>query len=663
MFVTEKGLFKSMKWTKKSTIVVLFAVLLGAGAVYGQADDETCLSCHFDEELVGFNKLGEEIPMYVTGEDLAASAHAGMSCVDCHEDLYDFDDYPHDEDLAPVNCANCHDEISEIYDNSAHGMATTNKLAPTCSSCHGTHKILTHTDAEAMTSKKNLPYTCSNCHHKQVITEDPDVKITDSFDRYMRGIHAEGIAKGIGSAASCDDCHGIHDLKRASDPRSKVNKMQLPTTCSKCHNDIFIQYSRGIHGKALAAGILDSPNCADCHGEHEILQIKDPNSPVNAANLSDYVCGKCHNDPQLVEKFGLGEDRFTSYQDTYHGLAIKGRSIKAANCASCHKAHDILPASNPASSIHPDNLTSTCQKCHINANYAFASSYTHKSALNQYGDINEVIAIIYIVAIVLIIGGMLVHNFIILGRYLYEKQKKIKAEPTVKRFSGNMVFQHLVVTVTFIILVITGFALKYPDAWWVNVLNFFGMYESARSVLHRIAAIGLVYISIHHALWFLFSKKGRKQFKEILPVKNDIGMIIQNLKYHMGLAEEKPKFGFYDYTMKAEYWALVWGTIVMVITGTVLWYPTFYTSFMPAWVVSISETIHFYEAWLATLAIAVFHFFFVMFHPDQYPMSFTWLNGKMTVREIEHHHPGWYEQLKEEETDIPPDSHKEEVIK
>lgn len=86
----------------------------------------------------------------------------------------------------------------------------------------------------------------------------------------------------------------------------------------------------------------------------------------------------------------------------------------------------------------------------------------------------------------------------------------------------------------------------------------------------------------------------------------------------------------------------------MAMTGFVLWFPTFFTSFLPAWVVQLSETIHFYEAWLATLAIGVFHFFFVIFHPDQYPMSFTWLDGKMTMDEIEHHHPQWYEKLNQE---------------
>jgi cytochrome b subunit of formate dehydrogenase len=196
----------------------------------------------------------------------------------------------------------------------------------------------------------------------------------------------------------------------------------------------------------------------------------------------------------------------------------------------------------------------------------------------------------------------------------------------------------------FRVLVITGFALRYPNAWWVSVLNYVGIFEEARSVIHRIAAVLLIYISVHHTLFLILTKRGRYEFRAFLPSIRDIKQVFQNLRFHLGLTSDKPKFDRYDYTEKAEYWALVWGTIMMALTGFILWFPTFFTSFMPAWVVKISETIHFYEAWLATLAIGVFHFFFVIFHPEQYPMSFSWLTGKMPVEEAEEHHPMWLEK-------------------
>lgn len=632
--------------TKVIFATFLIAILAGFSPALAQSDNETCLGCHNDNTLVGVGHDGKELSMFVSPGMLDSSVHAGMTCIDCHADLANTKDYPHAETLKPANCVTCHDDVDKIYQSSAHGAAIANNpKAPSCASCHDKHKILSHINPEATTSANKLPYTCSSCHHALVLKSDPDVRIADSFDRYMRGIHAEGVRKGIGSAASCNDCHGMHDLRKASDATSTVNKMNIPKTCSKCHNDIYIQYSRGVHGKALAAGILDSPNCTDCHGEHEILQINDPGSPVNSANLSDYVCAKCHNDPRINEKFGLVKGKFTSYQDSYHGLAVKGGSIKAATCASCHKAHDILPKTNTASSIHPDNLTATCMKCHPKANAQFASSYSHNAEVAEFTTLDSWVRNIYILAIVIIIGSMLVHNLIIVSRFIIEKHRQNKGEPTVERFTGGMVYQHLIVTVAFILLVVTGFALKYSDQWWVKVMNSVGIYEGARGVIHRIAAVLLVYISIHHALFLLMTKRGKLELRAMMPNLQDLKDIKINMLYYLGKSPHRAQFDQYDYTEKAEYWALVWGTFVMAATGAILWFPTFFTGWLPAWTVKIAETVHLYEAWLATLAIAVFHFFFVIFHPDQYPMSLTWITGRMAVESCKHHHPRWYDRI------------------
>ncbi len=636
---------------KKLWLGLMLALLWSAAAVSAQDDkNETCLGCHGEPGMTGTNARGEEISLTVLKATVDSSIHSTAACVDCHTDLAGTKEYPHKEKVAPVDCGTCHSDVMAVFKNSAHGTAApSNPNAPSCASCHGNHHILPDSNPLSSVSPMNLPKTCSNCHSRLAIKTDPDIRIADSYDRYMRGIHAQGLAKGIGSAASCNDCHGMHDLRKASDPKSLVNKMNIPTTCAKCHNDIYIQYSRGIHGKALAAGILDAPNCTDCHGEHEILEINDPHSPVNNANIADYVCSKCHNDPRITEKYGLAKGQFSSYQDSYHGLAVKGGSVKAANCASCHQAHEILPASNPASSINKDNLTATCQKCHPRATLAFATSYTHATAQAEFNKLDTTVRVIYIVAIVLIIGGMLAHNTIIVSRYIIEKHRQNKAQPTVERFSGSMVFQHLVVTGAFMTLVVTGFALRYPNEWWVKVLNFVGIFEDVRGVIHRIAAILLIYISIHHALFLLATRRGKEEFKALLPAKDDLTNFQKNIRFFLGRSKESPKFDRYDYTEKAEYWALVWGTFIMALTGFVLWFPTFFTSFLPAWTVKIAETVHLYEAWLATLAIAVFHFFFVIFHPDQYPMSLTWITGKMTVDSCQHHHPLWYERIASEE--------------
>jgi len=108
--------------------------------------------------------------------------------------------------------------------------------------------------------------------------------------------------------------------------------------------------------------------------------------------------------------------------------------------------------------------------------------------------------------------------------------------------------------------------------------------------------------------------------------------------YYLNLSSKKPEFAYYDYAEKAEYWALIWGTFVMGATGLVLWFPTYVGDWAPVWLIKVSEIIHYYEAILASLAILVWHWFFVMFRPSEYPMNFTWLNGDATFEHFKHHH-------------------------
>jgi cytochrome b subunit of formate dehydrogenase len=171
-----------------------------------------------------------------------------------------------------------------------------------------------------------------------------------------------------------------------------------------------------------------------------------------------------------------------------------------------------------------------------------------------------------------------------------------------------------------------------------------GMTEPVRANLHRIFAVIMIATSISH-MWYIFlTRRGRIEFRDILPAPSDFVDFIRNIRFHTWRSSEEAKFGRYDYSQKAEYWALIWGTILMIITGIVLWFPETAVKILPVWTISASQTIHYYEAWLATLAILVWHFFFVIFHPEEYPMSWTWLTGKMSRKAVKKHHARWYEE-------------------
>ena len=123
--------------------------------------------------------------------------------------------------------------------------------------------------------------------------------------------------------------------------------------------------------------------------------------------------------------------------------------------------------------------------------------------------------------------------------------------------------------------------------------------------------------------------------------------------YYLGLSPEKPKFGRFNYAEKAEYWALVWGTALMGLTGTMLWAKVQVGNLLARWWLDAATAVHFYEAILATLAILVWHLYQVIFDPDVYPMNSAWKDGKMPAEQYKEEHELDTETLAEAEPQAP----------
>ena len=127
--------------------------------------------------------------------------------------------------------------------------------------------------------------------------------------------------------------------------------------------------------------------------------------------------------------------------------------------------------------------------------------------------------------------------------------------------------------------------------------------------------------------------------RDLISNLQDAGDAICVLKYNLGISKTKPKFGRFSYIEKSEYWALVWGTMVMAVTGLIMWFDNTFIGLFSKLGYDISRTIHFYEAWLATLAIIAWHLYYVIFNPDTYPMNIAWFKGTLTEAEMEEEHP------------------------
>jgi cytochrome b subunit of formate dehydrogenase len=253
------------------------------------------------------------------------------------------------------------------------------------------------------------------------------------------------------------------------------------------------------------------------------------------------------------------------------------------------------------------------------------------------------ISSLYVLLTVTVVGGMTVHNGLDFLKKIRRKlamQKGLVAESQVAhrlyvRMTGHERLQHAALMLSFTLLVITGFMLRYPDSWWVSRIGRVSAHAFEwRSWIHRIAGVALIVAGLWHFGYLAFAARGRTLFCDLLP---------------RWLAGSKPLFSRFSYIEKTEYWAMMWGSILMGITGVLLWFENTSMGLFTKLGFDISRTIHFYEAILATLAIVVWHFYFVIFNPDVYPMNLSWLTGRMSEREILDEHPLDLPRLQAEE--------------
>jgi len=239
----------------------------------------------------------------------------------------------------------------------------------------------------------------------------------------------------------------------------------------------------------------------------------------------------------------------------------------------------------------------------------------------------------YLALIFAVIGAMFLHNAII-WRSKAVARRKIQ-NPFMVRMTTNQRWQHLILFTSFIVLVITGFALKFPNSWLAEVI---GMSERLRSITHRVAGVALIAAGIYHVFYLAATREGRRLIWDFAPKPRDVFDAWGTMCYYLGLSKERPKFGRFSYAEKAEYWALVWGTALMGVTGIMLWAKVWVGNLLARWWVDVATAVHFYEAILATLAIVVWHFYQVFLDPDVYPMNWAWWDGKMPVEQYRHEH-------------------------
>jgi predicted CXXCH cytochrome family protein len=497
------------------------------GAEQAQAQeispDQACKLCHTDTNEKLVLPSGEVLDVAIDLPALDQSVHgshagADIYCTDCHQDRrrYRYPHQPnpaqsHKEFVAEIaqNCESCHTPL-EAH-NPGHLQAQNNPNLPTCTDCHGGHTVAPtdamradpvgtcqschqtfddphvgevhaqlvanmegqtcetcHADVEQAADAKcqachslldgelelstgqavslhvdpneivasvhgerileGVHYPalqCTDCHADQARYGFPHPPLTETtergltvemericqdchqeiYDRQQDSVHQQAIAEGNLDAATCADCHGNHAILDPSQPRERISQ-----TCAQCHTTINEQYSQSVHGAALLGEHNpDVPVCTDCHGVHD---IESPTTVAFRLN-SPTLCAGCHADEEMMATYGLSTEVFDTYVADFHGSTItlfeqtgQHAEVNAAVCYDCHGIHNILPTTDENSQVLKENLLTTCRQCHPDATANFPTAWmSHFPPSLDHYPVVYLVDLFYQILIPALVGG------------------------------------------------------------------------------------------------------------------------------------------------------------------------------------------------------------------------------------------------------------------
>ncbi len=408
-----------------SLIAISVAAANTSRAADAPSDKADCQSCHGDRELTTTPAPGSPPrSLWVDTEALAKSVHADFECVDCHPDA---SEAPHPHPPAAASCESCHPDAQDAVASTVHGQALArgDAAAPRCGDCHGAHDILPVDDPRSPVHPLGVASTCARCHSSPDFAKQHTPVVSDPLAQYRDSVHGIAIlTERNPKAASCTSCHGSHEIRDNQDPASSIFPANVARTCGTCHERELADYRRSVHGEAFARGVREAPTCTDCHGEHHVEAASAATSPVNPRHVSAETCGRCHGSDRLAAKFNLPSQALATFSTSFHGLALEGGDVRAANCASCHGNHRVLRSTDPESSIFPANLPTTCGRCHPDAGANVTRGSVHLTSGPAPGRIVRWGQRSYLGLIVVVIGGMTFHNGL---DFVRRSQRRIRA--------------------------------------------------------------------------------------------------------------------------------------------------------------------------------------------------------------------------------------------
>ena len=401
---------KRRTWTRTLLTLIGFLVLQSVPAwADGNAD---CLECHDD---------------VVDAKRFLDSVHREQECVFCHQDVELNEEFEHATPVAPVDCAECHEEEGTRHAASIHGQVLAaggemGALAPHCWDCHGSHYVRPPSDPTSPTNFFNIAITCGKCHREgSPVSRSHEMAQTSILRNYSMSLHAKGVyQKGLIGAAVCTSCHTAHDILPRTDPASSVHPDHVVETCRACHQRIEEVHEKVIEGRLWEEAPGRIPVCVDCHAPHEQRLLKDilrdetdKNRASNAKclgchGLEEYkqrsivrdgesfslhvdrdayyagahgaagrACSQCHSDvtalpeeracetiQSKVDCAACHAEVVEIYRKSTHGMGAAAGDPDAPTCFDCHEKHAVMSRKLPASPTFPRNVPELCARCH-----------------------------------------------------------------------------------------------------------------------------------------------------------------------------------------------------------------------------------------------------------------------------------------------------------
>ena len=525
---------------------------------------------------------------------------------------------------APINCNQCHEKTVHAadYAQSAH-----KDLA--CTACHQIKGLRPAAPGKKACVAEYQKMDCVRCHK---------VEATE----YQKSVH-----NGARLPIDCTRCHTrIHELKSR-----KGDKLAAAQVCLSCHKRQ-ADYLDSVHFQKLKQGKKDSPTCTDCHGRHAIAKV---DNDAKGRDFHTRACLKCHDDKPMMQRNQVTPIATETFFDGFHGKNVRLEfPEKVAGCADCHGAHGVRKANDPKSSVHAAGLVKTCRQCHPAAGVLFTRYLPH--ADDHDAKKSPVLYWTRVSMTGLLVGTFVffwIHSILWAIRSFIDRHApgghaahapSPAGGKVYRRFSKKHIVLHLVVVSSFLALSLTGLPLKFAGTGWgKTLLTFIGGPDRARFIHHTAAVVTFGYFAtaIGMSLRFLFSQpdgaKGAvaRLFgpDSLFPCKRDAQDLAAMFRWFF-FKGPKPTFDRWTYWEKFDFMAVFWGMFAIGLSGLMLWFPAFFSTFMPGWMFNVATIIHSDEALLATGFIFTVHFFNTHFRPEKFPMDTVIFNGRVSHEEM-----------------------------